>query len=167
MHCPFKIFQKLAPDPLHVQRRNSFSFDSRDLFSPHLKWVWPKKGSNPPLCFFASNAHAQSPATYYWSKELALSRDQVSVLTPFGKLRWNRWTLSSRYILLLSPAAQKNNEFFHPLVKATVSKLFSLKAQNPWAYEPLLYFYMSGWQNSTVGLTKFDCQVIKIWLSGR
>jgi hypothetical protein len=90
---------------------SSVSF-SQDLFSPCLRWVCPKSAqfAFPQLC---SNAHAQSPATFYWLKRLAWSLVQVLVqplLESSGEKIGG--LLAACIFFLLSPAAQKRTMNF-------------------------------------------------------
>jgi hypothetical protein len=115
MHCPFKIFQKLAPDPrVNVQRKFFSFFFLRPLLTMSQVGLAQKvlKFAFPQLC---STAHAQSPATFYWLKRLMWSHDQVLV-QPLLESSSEKigGLLAVCAFFLLSPAAQKRTINFHP-----------------------------------------------------
>jgi hypothetical protein len=65
-----------------------------------------------PFHFFASNVHAQSPATIYWLKVLAWSRDQVRVQPLLDSLGEKQVDSKQSVHSLAFPYFPKKDELF-------------------------------------------------------
>jgi hypothetical protein len=132
MHCPFKIFQNWHLIRMYTCN-NVFSsiFLSWGLFSPCLRWVWPKKCSKSPLRFFSSIAHSQYPATFHWLEKITRPRDQV-LLCPFLESPSEKQVESSScYILFAFPRFPNENTLSLLILKEQLFKIITVVDSEP------------------------------------
>jgi hypothetical protein len=87
MHCPFKIFKKLAPDTrVHVQRKISAFFFTRPLLTMSQVGLAQKviKIAFSPLCLKCA---CSKPRNFLLAERIGVVTCPGACSTPFRKLR--------------------------------------------------------------------------------